>query len=136
MERYVKEEVDRLVRFYVEAFASALTGYLRAAIRRYRQIYSVSPIVSTTTEIHDNYTKVVVEMSLSPEQIARIEQVVRDEVVKKSTTTKLRLKTLYKLIHDKLDSGTGELDAVLSGMRSTTSEGDDKAGGGGEEVRG
>lgn len=131
IEKMVDEEVDRLVTYYTDELRKYLQSHINAAVRKFKNVFNVNPIVEVRVEAN----RVTATFEIPPPEIKRIREAVRKKLMEQTSLSKLRIKALARIISSQLLFISGELDAVLSDMHSSTPESVDQTGGDREEIR-
>jgi hypothetical protein len=131
-----EEIVEALTNEYtsklVKRLRSVFTSYLHAAVNLYRQRYFVKPTLELSIREIDNGVEVYARVYFDGEEIARLKNAIYTQLV----DNRLRIKTYADIVKMRIKGSSGEIYALLSGVRSGTTEGNREAGVPGEEVRG
>ncbi|PNV81419.1 MAG: hypothetical protein C0179_02845 [Fervidicoccus sp.] len=133
--KLVEEEYGRL-RFYIlNKIRSITLNLMRDAIERIRKFYGVDPSFEIVEKSTESTVSINITISIDPETERRIKEILRRKIREDRTVTSLRIRALYKLIRDELESSSREINALLHNLYKSAGEGNDKTRGGGEEVR-
>jgi uncharacterized membrane protein len=133
--KLVEEEYGRL-RFYIlNKIRSITLNLMRDAIERIRKFYGVDPSFEIVEKSTESTVSIYITISIDPETERRIKEILRRKIREDRTVTSLRIKALYKLIRDELESSSREINALLHNLYKSAGESNDKTRGGGEEVR-
>jgi hypothetical protein len=132
----IEEIVEALTNEYmaklVKRLRSVFTSYLHAAVNLYRQRYFVKPTLELSIRELDNGVEVYARVYFDSEEIARLKNAIYTQLV----DNKLRIKTYADIVKMRIKGSSSELYALLSNLRSSTTESSRETGVPGEEVRG
>ncbi len=135
LRRIVEEEYTRYMYYATKRLRNVILGNIYGGVNRFRQAYGFEPVVEVIDNSTGDTIEIVVTARFSEETREKVKKIIEKSIREKFTGTRLRIKALHALVKSELKSATGGLSAVLHNYGKSSSEGYDKAGGGGEEVR-
>jgi len=136
VEKYINSETERFLRFLLQRIHNVLNSYISGAVHLVESRYRVALNIDSNVVFSGTEIQMMLRVYIDPTSVVKVRESIRKLLQERYSVSRLRLKALYRLIRDEYLMNTGELNAVLSSVCPTTSEGDDKAGGDREEVRG
>jgi hypothetical protein len=131
-EEYVKTKVKEILENLVVKMDSVLRGYLVATQSAIMRYYGFKPVMEVASTMFEYGVEYRITLYIDPRDVKKIEEIVRREFEDKH----VRIKALRKILAQELRNTSGEIGALLPGVRSNSREGVEKAGGGRTKIRG
>jgi hypothetical protein len=132
----IEEIVEALTNEYmaklVKRLRSIFTSYMHATVNLYGQRYLVKPILELNIREFEWGVEAYVRVYFDEPDVAKIREAVRKQL----EDNRLRIKAYADIVKMRIKGSSGEIYALLSGVRSSPPEGNREAGVPGEEVRG
>jgi hypothetical protein len=134
LEASTEEIVEALTQEYlaklVRRLRSIFISYLHAAVHLYRQRYYVRPTLELNVKELDDGVEVYARVYFDSEEIRRLRNAIYSQVV----DNRLRIKSYADVVKMRVKGSSSELYALLSNLRSSTTESNREIGVSGEEV--
>jgi hypothetical protein len=132
----IEEIVEALTNEYmtklVKRLRSIFTSYMHAAVNLYGQRYLVKPVLELNIREFEWGVEAYVRVYFDEPDVAKIREAVRKQL----EDNRLRIKAYADIVKMRIKGSSGEIYALLSGVRSSSSKSNREAGVPGEEVWG
>lgn len=125
----LEDRFNDLMLFYTKKLYNAIMGHIAGSINHFVLENGVKPKVTVSSDIDMTRIKIVIEAEFTPDEMDRIRKVFYKKVMESESITRLRLKSLYKLIRREIIDISGGKYALHDYLRAGSRKSGDKATG-------
>jgi hypothetical protein len=125
----LEDRFNNLMLYYTKKLYNEITGHIAGAVNHFIVKYGVRPKITVSSDLDVSRIRIVVEAEFTPDEVDRIRKVFYKKVMESESITRLRIKSLYKLIRKEILDNSGDKYALHNHLRSGARKSGNEAAG-------
>jgi hypothetical protein len=125
----LEDRFNDLMLYYTKKLYNEIMGHIAGSVNHFIVKNGVKPKITVSSDLDVSRIRIVVEAEFTPDEIDRIRKVFYKKVMDSESITRLRLRSLFKLIRKEILNISGGKYALHNHLRSGSRKSSDEAAG-------
>jgi hypothetical protein len=125
----LEDRFNDLLLYYTKKLYNEITGHIAGSVNHFIVKNGVRPKITVSSDLDVSRIRIVVEAEFTPDEIDRIRKVFYKKVMESESITRLRIRSLFKLIRKEILDNSGGKYALHNHLRPVTRKSSDEATG-------
>jgi len=125
----LEDRFNDLMLFYTKKLYNEIMGHIAGSVNHFIVKYGVKPKITVSSDLDVSHIRIVVEAEFTPDEMDRIRKAFYKKVMENESITRLRLRSLFKLIRKEILVNSGGKYALHNHLRAGSRKSSDQVAG-------